>query len=284
MRCATHPAPELVNGAVAVSGARSPAARLSRARSRTRRVIRPTAIRWRLAAGAIGWVAAAACWDAPTSSLAPTPVVSLTLVEGESLQVATITVTTPGDSTIPIRGVPVAAGSVSLIIQDDSGHGWPLAPTTDPSKYTAAMSPGRGASYRLQGTVLGLAIAAETRAPNEFAMISPAADTITAADTVPCAQYGAFGGRVCLSVALRGEALSRVDYVVVDHTAHTVERLYGDHERIFVSRSDRIRDFVVVAYNADAALWLSVRAGGNVTGALGGFGVGLVVRRKLYIP
>ena len=204
---------------------------------------------------------------------------SLTLVEGDSVQVASVTITTPGDSVVPDRGVPVPAGSVQLEIEDDSGQVWPLAPTTTLGKFTAAMSPRRGARYQLRGSVMGRAIAVETRAPTVFALTTPEADTITAADTAPCA--GSYGG-VCVPYAVDAEDGLAVIFTVTNG-AHEREYVFADQGQIhWITRSDDVRDLFAIALvsaGRPEARWL-----GNREEVLVTFGVNLVVRRKLYIP
>ncbi len=264
-----------------VRGSRSCAAERGWARRRPRWPRRPAAVAWHLAAAVLGG-AAPACWDAPTSTLDPAPVISFTLVEEESLQVAAVRLTTPGDSEIPSGGLPAPAGGVELEIEDDSGHAWPVAPTATLGRFTAAMSPRRGARYRLRGNVVGRAIAAETRVPTEFAMTRPAGDTITAADTAPCT-VGTLA--VCVPIALVVEPGLSVGFIVADSGSQQYEFAAADHDELrMYSRSDRVRDLYVLASNADVALRWRAGGPGNTRGVLVGFGASLVVRRKLYIP
>lgn len=248
---------------------------------------RRTRARWRESSGLLGClVLLAACREIPTVPERPTPVVSLTLVEGESLQVAVVTVGTAADSTIPRQGVPVPAGSVSLRVEDDSGNVWPFAAAAAEGRFSARMSPRRGSRYRLLGTVMGRALSAETRVPAQFAVAAPAGDTMTAADTVPC-QFPSVFEYVCVQAVLLFDRSGAVSYLVLDQVGPFREggRLLGTTAELRFFRADRTRDVLFVAYNGDAAAWLTVStARGNVTGAFGGFGAALVVRRNIYIP
>lgn len=279
MRRAGRPPSELVTVVVALLGARSAASLLGWARTRSPGAVRPIATRWRHASVVLACAVAAACWDGPTSTLEPIPVVSLTLVEGDSLQVASVTITTPGDSVVPVLAVPVAAGSVDLEIEDDSGQVWSLAPTTTLGKFTAAMSPRRGARYQLRGSVTGRAIAVDTRAPTVFALTTPAADTITAADTAAC--NGHHPG-LCVPYAVVAEDGLAVTFAVTN-SAHEREYVFADQGQVYwITRSDDVRDLFAIARvsaGRPEARWL-----GNRREVLVTFGVNLVVRRKLYIP
>lgn len=127
-----------------------------------------------------------ACADVPTGDPGPTPAISLTLIVGETLQVATITVATPADSTLPTEGVPVASADVNLEVVDDGAVAFPLVPTATPGRFEVVLAPGLGRSYTLQGTVLGRAVSFATDVPQQFDVVSLPNDTITPADTVPC--------------------------------------------------------------------------------------------------
>lgn len=246
----------------------------------------------RVAARAAGVAVAAAtlaCWESPTATPGPTPVVSLILVEGESLQVASVAFASPADSTFPPEPVPVPAELVSLRIEDDSGNAWPLTFTGAPGRFSAAMSPRRGVRYRLRGTVVERTIAAETRAPAEFALLAPAGDTVTAADTVPCLQ--SFGlGDVCVRAVVALEGAGSFAYQVLD-PAYPAWPLFeagwfqGTTAELRFVHDDRVRDVVLWASNSDAYAWLnSPNVRSNAAGPFVAFGAILTLRRKVYIP
>lgn len=231
-------------------------------------------------------VAPTACWDAPTATLGPTPVVSLILAEGESLQVASVTLTTPGDSSFPSEPVSVPAEQVGLRVEDDSGNAWPLTFTGAPGKFSAAMSPRRGVRYRLMGTVVERAIAAETRVPAVFTLLEPAGDTVTAADIVPC-QHFEIPGKVCVRLVVAFDGPGSVYCQVQDQASPFIQYCYfrGTTAELRIDRADRIRDVVFSASNGGAYGWLALPdSRGNVAGAFGGFSAILTFRRKVYIP
>lgn len=273
---------ELVNGQTTGRGAGSATATFSWVRSRPRRATGPSGTWWGLALGAIGLAAVAACWDDPTHALDPVPVVSLTLVDGDPLQVASVTITTPGDSAIPRGGVPASAASVDLELADDSGHVWRLDPTGTAGRFAAAMTVRRGARYHLRGTVLDRAVLEEARAPVEFAMTRPASDTIRVTDTAPCAERSIWGD-TCVPVALVDSGAVSVWYVISDTGFAQPFPVLLRGDQVHLERSDRVRDLVVMA------VYYTTAAGAAVTsvydgGAIVTFRVMLVVRRKLYIP
>ncbi|MEK7667282.1 MAG: hypothetical protein AAB409_01390 [Gemmatimonadota bacterium] len=231
-------------------------------------------------------VATLACWEAPTAAPGPTPVVSLILVEGESLQVASVTFASPADSTFPPEPVPVPTELVSLRIEDDSGNAWPLTFTGVPGKFSAAMSPRRGQRYRLSGTVMERTIAAETRVPAVFTLLEPAGDTVTAADIVPC-QHFEIPGEVCVRLVVAFDGPGFLYCQVQDQTPPLFPycAFDGTTAELRIDRADRIRDVVFLASNGGAYGWLALPdSPGNVAGAFGGFSAILTFRRKLYVP
>jgi hypothetical protein len=248
--------------------------------------VKPVAVR---RAGVALVAAALACWESPTAGRRPTPVVSLILVEGESLQVASVTFASRADSTFPPEPVPVPAELVSLRLEDDSGNTWPLTFAGVPGKFSAAMSPRRGLHYRLRGTVVERAIATETRVPAVFTLLEPAGDTVTAADTVPCLQ--SFGLRdVCVQAVVTLDGTGSFAYQVLD-PAYPAWPFFeagwfqGTTAELRFVHGDRVREVVLWAPNGDAYAWLSSpNIRGNVAGAFGGFGAVLTVHRKVYIP
>jgi len=236
--------------------------------------------------GVLAVAATLSCRDAPTAAPGPTPVVSLILVDGESLQVASVTFAGPADSTFPPEPVPVPAALVNLRIEDDSGNAWPLSFTGAPGKFSAAMSPRRGLHYRLRGTVLERAIAAETRVPAVFTLVEPAGDTVTAADIVPC-QHFEIPGEVCVRLVVAFGGPGFVGCQVQDQAVLSFHYCYfsGTTAELRIDRADRVREVALRASNGDAYAWLdSPNIRGNVTGTFGGFGAVLTLRRKVYIP
>ena len=238
-------------------------------------------------AAAVALVAAAlACWESPTAAPGPTPVVSLVLVEGESLQVASVTFASPADSTFPPEPVPVPVEMVSLRIEDDSGYAWPLVATVTPGRFSAAMSPRRGQRYRLRGTVQERTIAADTRLPAVFALLEPAGDTVTAADIVPCQRYYGFG-EVCVRAVVAFDGPGSVAYQVLGPPPSFLSAgsFQGTTAELRIIPADSIREIVFSASNGGAYGWLALPdSRANVAGAFGGFSAILTFRRKVYIP
>ncbi len=221
----------------------------------------------------------AACRQIPTAPSQRTPVLSLTLIADESLHVATITEASRGDSTIPSIFVGIDPGRVTLQVIDPDGAAHPVTAAGEPGRYVVILPVRRGQRYILVGTIDDESVSAETVVPERFTILVPAADTITAADGVPSLVI------VRVPYTLDGDGVSAVEVQVSDGTTNRgqiIERKEG--ELVFL-RSNIIRDVAFVAYNADAAEWL-VRSTprSNLTGAFGGFGAAIVVRRKLWIP
>jgi hypothetical protein len=248
----------------------------------------PQSIAWRVASeflSATILVASLACSDSPVAPPGPMPIISLTLVEGESLQVAFVTVGTPADSTIPLEGVPAPSGQVTLRVEDDSGHVWPLVATT-PGRFSAALSPRRGARYHLAGTAMGRQVVAHTRVPAFFTLVAPSGDTLTATDAFPCTD-NPLDVEVCVRAEVAFDGAIAIGYVGVGQVGPWLERglLRSTTQEIRFLRSEAVRDVVFTAYNEDAAAWLwSSTARSSVSGAFGGFGAALVLRRKVHLP
>jgi len=214
----------------------------------------------------------------PTAS-GPTPSIFLTLVVGESLQVATVTIATPADSFLPREGVPASPASVDLRVEDGSGSVWPLSATATPGRFQLVMSPVRGVRYRLAGTVLGRGVASTTLVPSRFDLVSLPRDTITAADSVPCSYRGPFE-RLCFPMSTASDQLLSVECVVPREPNQPVEEgcfLGGDTLRLWLARRATARDILIVGYNSGVHRPV---LGETVTA----FGAALVIRRTAYLP
>jgi len=215
-----------------------------------------------------------ACADVPTGDPGPTTAVALTLIVGDTLQVASVTVATPGDSTLPTEGVPVAPADVNLQVVDDSGVAFPLMPTTTPGRYEVALAPGLGRSYTLQGTVLGRAVSLATSAPQRFDLVSLPNDTITPADTVPC--RFAFGQVACFSVVTESDQpVGVLCFVAPNQLPSACSEADGSQLR--VPSTPGARDVQILGYSGDA---LRVRHAETVTQ----FGSAVLVRRTAVFP
>lgn len=225
--------------------------------------------------------ACAACRQFPSGPVRATPVVSLTLVEGESTQVATITRAAPADAQVPTQFSGLRPEDVRLSVTDDSGRDYTLVATDSLGHYQVALSPRRGARYRLSGLIDGVSVQAETTVPTQFLVTTPPGDTISA-------QNGVVNPVMLL-----------VPYVFVSTGATAYEcrvatqagavqyaaRLQAARGEMVFLRSPETHAVILLAYNADAAEWL-VRSTphGNIAGAFGGFGAAIFVRRTLVAP
>jgi len=233
---------------------------------------------------ALAALAALACWDAPTAAPGPTPVVSLVLTEGESLQVASVTLGTPGDSSIPPDAVPVAAGDVSLRVEDDSGNAWPLSETGTPGRFGAAVPIRRGARYRLRGAVMGRPIDADTRVPSVFNLVNPPGQTLTSADTVPCRWPAGVDG-VCLRLVVESDGSGGIGCQVRDQTGPISAYCFflGDTGDVELLAPERVREIVLMTWNHDASLRRLRHPMGAPENLVWRFGVAVTLKRQVEI-
>jgi hypothetical protein len=209
------------------------------------------------------------------------PVVNLTLIPGEALQVATVTRAARADSTIPNRLVPWPSPAIALELLDDQGNVSTLEPRAQPGWYEVRLDVESGHTYRLQGEIDGRRISAITTIPPSFSVVVPARDTIQIGDGTVGAFYfrvpylfeavGA-GGFACVLRDTQGNSLSCT--VGIGPTGELAMQYQSGLQQVWL-----------LAYNADAANWLlHTTPITNVTGALGGFGAALVVRRWVLLP
>jgi len=235
--------------------------------------------------GALAALAGLACWDAPTATSGPTPVVSLILAEGESLQVASVTLTTPGDSSFPSEPVSVPAEQVGLRVEDDSGNAWPLSSTGAAGRFSAVISPRRGLLYHLRGTVMGHPIEADTRVPAVFELVTPAGETVTSADTVPC-YPPTWMGEICVRLVVESDCPGPVACQVRDQAGPTSVYCYfssGTGE-LRLLQPDRIREVVLMTRNGDADTWRGRDPLGRPPDAVWRFGAAVALSRRVSIP
>ncbi len=233
-----------------------------------------------LTAIAAGYVTTA-CRKIPTAPEQPTPVVSLTLVAGAPLHVAVITEAARADSAFPSVFPAIEPARVSLRVIDSEGTAHALTPTGDPGRFAVMVQVRGGERYRLEGTIDGETVSAETIVPRSFTILTPPGDTITTADGVASLAL------VTVPFTYESEGASAVE-ARVSATADTrgtrqiVERSEG--ELTFI-RNNAVRDIVFFAYNSDAAEWL-IRSTprSNLNGAFGGFGAAIALQRKLWTP
>jgi len=223
----------------------------------------------------------AACRELPAGPARATPIISFTLLAGESTQVATITEAARADSTLPSEPRPIDPARVRLSVLDDAGLPYPLIPLDTAGHYRVSISPRAGATYRLAGTIESVPVAAQTTVPGAFAITTPAGDTITGDDGMVTL--------VTLQVPLRYDAagVTTVECRVVQVTGKVTScggGSYGSGTLVFL-RDPAPGTVLFLAYNRDAAEWLTrATPRGNVTGAFGGFGSALTARRNVLAP
>lgn len=215
-----------------------------------------------------------ACADVPSGNQGPTPAVSLTLVVGDTLQVASVTLATPADSILPREGVPVAAADVNLRVVDDSAVAFPLMPTATPGRYEVVLAPGSGRSYRLQGTILGRAVSFATSTPQRFDVVSLPNDTITPADTVPC--RFSFGQVACFSVVTDSDQPVGVLCFTASNQLPSVCAA-ADGSQLRVPSAPGTRDILIFGYTADALRF-------RLAETVAQFGSAVMIRRTAVFP
>lgn len=104
----------------------------------------------------------------------------MVLIAGEPQHVAIITRAAPASRPIPPSPVPVAPLAVHLGVRDDAGALHPLEPTGEPGRFRAQLDVLPGHQYRLEGTIDGEPVTAETIVPARLEMTEPGSDTLRA--------------------------------------------------------------------------------------------------------
>lgn len=226
-------------------------------------------------------VAAAGCQRIPGEPVAPTAVISLTLVAGESLQVASVTEGLPAQSSIPSEDPGIAPERVALAVIGPCGAEHVLEPASPFGRYVIRLTPIAGERYYLTGTIDGRAVEAETAIPTSFEVSLPAGDTITVSDGTATL--------VTLVVPYRFASVGAAAYgflvIRPDGTLEAGGTLRAETGELVFLRSPEVRDVLILAYDLGAAEWLGRSVPrGNIQGAFGGFGGALVVRRTLATP
>ena len=220
-----------------------------------------------------------ACRDPIATFSGPTPAISLTLVAGETLQVATVTIATPADSLLPREGVPAAPADVQLRLEDDSGGVWSARPLATPGRFGFAVSPEPGRRYRLLGSVRARPVSAATTVPTRLDLVSLPADTITPADSVPCA--GArFDDELCFPFVTATDQPLAISCTVAPRDPSRLEPcFYTDptHRELRLARSAATRELLVIGRNSDATH-------SKVAATVTRFGGALLVRRAVALP
>ena len=223
-----------------------------------------------------------ACAGEPTGTTQGTPVVSLTLVVGETLQVATIAEAQRADSAISREYRGIGPERAQLFVVGPDSVPQPLLGTVTVGRYKVRLDPEAGKRYRLWGSIDGRTVTAETVAPSRFVVRRPSSDTITAADGDV--------GPALFTVPYDFESSGATGYearvMTLDGSIELSAALDASQgELLLFRREPGLRQLVLLAYNNDASEWLlRTTPRSNLTGAFGGFGAALVERRALVLP
>jgi hypothetical protein len=224
--------------------------------------------------GSVVILALLSCREPTVGVSRSTPVVHLTLVAGESLQVATVTVATPADSVLPREGVPAPPGSVDLRLEDTRGSVWPVTATPTPGRFHVAMTPVPGERYRLRGNALGRGVAATTRVPSRIELGGLPRDTIAVADSMPCSFVRA--GYLCFPLAVESDERLDVACVAPPEPWPVCFSDRGD-SYLHLERRPTAYELLVAGYTEDTA---RPRLGETAVF----FGVMVIARRTVLIP
>lgn len=121
------------------------------------------------------------------------PVIQTLLVAGDSQQVAWVEWRVPADSAFGREVRPVDPALVQLSLILPAGGSVPFTPSPAiPGRFEAAATVAPSTTYRLTGTVAGVALTAETTVPDTLAVRVPARDTVDGTSCVVSFQYCEF--------------------------------------------------------------------------------------------
>lgn len=231
-------------------------------------------------AGLSCWFVTLACSDLGPAAPDREPVISLVLMAGESVQVASVTYSFNPDDSIPLHSPPVPFSDVALSVigADSVPHTFGPLPGR-PGYFQVTMSVAPGATYRLHGTVAGRPVSAQTTAPVDFTILVPTADTVI---VVP-----ASSGLDTAAYWFDGAGVAGFEASVLHQDIHVGPNpILSDSGKLFFARVVPIETFaplLIAAYNQDASNWLQrTPAIMNVDGVLGGFGAAVLLRRTLW--
>lgn len=223
--------------------------------------------------------AACACGTPATSPSEASLVITLTLVGGQEVQTAYLHLGARADRPIPSRPEAIPAEQVAVIVTDALGRSYPLEATAVPGEFRVALLPVPGATYRLQGTVNGRIISAETTMPSGFTVQEPA-------DTIRLARDPLGRAEMRLPLRFDGPGVVAVAAQVVP-PAGTLPGMvtvseYGDSLFLFL-RAAGTYQLRLTGVSSSAREWLLRPVPrGNITGAVGGF-TGILVRTRVVV-
>jgi hypothetical protein len=205
---------------------------------------------------------------------APEPVIQMLLLSGAPRQVASVEYSAPAESAVAVVARPIAAESVSLVIETPDNVSLPLQPVPGvPGRFVVDLTVEPLTMYRLVGTVVGRAIEADVTVPGPVIVDEPAGDTLRLSpagghELIPYAWHAA-GAAAYL--AWISDGMESWDGQVVHDTIGEVlisPRIVGHADTVALS----VRAYESVA----AAFFLAVSGArpraGNIRGALGAFG------------
>jgi len=206
-----------------------------------------------------------------------TPFIQAILVAGRTAE-ARVEMLRVGEDE-PVQIDPV---EVDLALVDQSGTRCPLVPSSgSPGAYQATIAIAPGGRYRLEGTVAGIPVSAETTVPVAFEVEAPADDTIRATPLVDPAGFDL--AEVPFRWSASGASAFQIDsatFTLGSLITRATEGRFALPRRAAGSPpGPRIR---ILALNADADGFLD-RRGRPLSNIRGGFGVlgGAVEARRV---
>jgi hypothetical protein len=220
-------------------------------------------------------LAAASCAEPAAPAAGPTPVVTAHLIVGDTVQDITVTFAARADSSLTMKGLPVPAGDVSLVLADDDGGAWPLV-SASPGHFRATVTVMQGHVYRLSGAVAGRQVTAVTRVPAGFTVQSPAPDTLRSTDAVAC-RFSYAANEYCFLVQATADEPINVWCSVTQRPGGLMETCYGSPLILRLYGGGEIRTMQIFGTTADATR-------PRLSGVLVFFGSTLVAERVVDLP
>jgi hypothetical protein len=205
----------------------------------------------------------------------------MTLVAGDSEQLALIHFAARADSVIPDDLTPISPADVSLELVEPSGARHPLVPGNGAGVFRASLSVAPGLTYALEGSLAGRRVEAVTTVPALFRLIEPAADTVRVDDAVPCVP---FSFDPCFQVAAEVDGATAIEYRLLGTGSGgpVVGAFLGSTGILQLWRWPGfvagIYPVIMYALNEDAAAWGRWQLG-NIPGVIGVFGAALKAQK-----